>query len=84
VLVMATTLPKVEDSFGPQCLAFCDVCWKPRRGCCGCSPCCNSLDEMTLYVGLLGQEIIVHEPDELREHMAALGALLSRAAQRPG
>ena len=43
----------------------------------------NSLDEMTLYVGLLGQEIIVHEPDELREHMAALGALLSRAAQRP-
>lgn len=43
----------------------------------------NSLDEMALYMGLLGSEIIVHEPAELRDHMAGLGARLSRAAQRP-
>jgi len=43
----------------------------------------NSLDEVALYVGLIGHEIVVHEPPELREHMAALSARLSRATHRP-
>jgi predicted DNA-binding transcriptional regulator YafY len=42
----------------------------------------NSLDEMALYIGLIGQDIVVHEPTELLEHLAALGARLTRAATR--
>ena len=42
----------------------------------------NSLDEVALYLGLIGHEILVHEPLELREHMATLSARLSRAAHR--
>ena len=41
----------------------------------------NSLDEMALWIGLVGAEMTVHEPVELRRHMAALGARLVRAAQ---
>lgn len=41
----------------------------------------NSLDEMALYVGLIGHELVVHEPAELLAHMAALGARLLRAAE---
>lgn len=42
----------------------------------------NDLDEAALWVGLLGAELTVHEPDELRAHLAALGARLVRAAAR--
>lgn len=40
----------------------------------------NSLDEMALWLALIGAEISVHEPPELREHIATLGARLTRAA----
>lgn len=40
----------------------------------------DSLDEIAVYLGLLGHEIVVHEPVELHEHVAALGARLVRAA----
>lgn len=43
----------------------------------------NSLDELALWVGLLGEELTIHEPAELREHMATLGARLLRAADAP-
>lgn len=36
------------------------------------------------YVGLIGHEVVVHEPAERHEHLAALGALLSRAADAAG
>lgn len=39
----------------------------------------NSLDKVALCVGLIGHEIVGHEPPELREHMATLSARLSRA-----
>lgn len=42
----------------------------------------NSLDEMALWVTLIGAELRVHEPAELREHMAILGARLTRAADQ--
>ena len=42
----------------------------------------NSLDEVAVYVALIGAEITVHEPAELRDRMAALGALLTRASTR--
>ncbi len=40
----------------------------------------NSLDELALYIGLIGEEVTVHEPPELLDHIAALGARLVRAA----
>lgn len=40
----------------------------------------NSLDEMALWIALIGAEVSVHEPAQLRDHMATLGARLSRAA----
>ena len=40
----------------------------------------NSLDEMAVWLGLIGHEFTVHEPVELRDHLAALGARLARAA----
>ncbi len=43
----------------------------------------DSLDEVALYVGLLGHDILVHEPPELREHIAALAARFARAAEQP-
>lgn len=43
----------------------------------------NSLDEVALYVGLIGHEFVVHEPPELCEHMATLSSRLSRAAHNP-
>jgi predicted DNA-binding transcriptional regulator YafY len=39
----------------------------------------NSLDELTLYIGLKGFEFEVLEPPELRAHVASLAARLSRA-----
>jgi predicted DNA-binding transcriptional regulator YafY len=42
----------------------------------------NSLDEVAVYVALIGAEITVHDPPELRDHMATLGALLARASTR--
>jgi len=42
----------------------------------------DSLDEMAVYIGLIGEEITVHEPVELYEHLAALAARLIRAAER--
>jgi len=36
---------------------------------------------MALWIALIGAELTVHEPAELREHMTALGARLSRAGQ---
>jgi predicted DNA-binding transcriptional regulator YafY len=44
----------------------------------------NSLDEVALWVGLAGFELTVHEPAELRDRLAALGALLTRASQPAG
>lgn len=41
----------------------------------------DSLDEVALYVGLLGHDILVHEPTELREHIAALATRFARAAE---
>jgi predicted DNA-binding transcriptional regulator YafY len=43
----------------------------------------DSLDEVAFYVGLLGHDILVHEPAELRAHMSALAARLARAAEEP-
>ncbi len=43
----------------------------------------NSLDEVALYVGLIGHEFVVNDPPELREHLAKLGSRLSRAALQP-
>lgn len=43
----------------------------------------ESLDEAALYLGLLGHEFLVHEPIELRDHIAALAARLTRAAHPP-
>lgn len=43
----------------------------------------NSLDEIALWVGLLGEELTIHEPAELREQTATLGARLLRAAAPP-
>ena len=40
----------------------------------------NSLEEAALRVGLIGVPFEVHEPAELREVLARLGALLSSAA----
>ncbi len=40
----------------------------------------NSLDEMAVWLGLLGHQFTVQEPVELREHLAAVGARLTRAA----
>lgn len=40
----------------------------------------NSLDEMALWLGLLGHAFTVEEPAELREHLAAMGARLTHAA----
>jgi predicted DNA-binding transcriptional regulator YafY len=40
----------------------------------------DSLDELALHVGLLGHDLHVHEPPELREHLVALAARLARAA----
>ncbi len=42
----------------------------------------DSLDELAVYIGLIGQEVIVHEPTELRDHIAAVGARLTRTAAR--
>ncbi len=42
----------------------------------------DSLDEVALYVGLLGHDILIHEPTELREHIAVLAARLARATQQ--
>lgn len=42
----------------------------------------NSLDEMALWIAMIGAEISVHEPALLREHMATLGGRLTRAASR--
>lgn len=42
----------------------------------------NSLDEMALYLGLAGHDLVVHEPTELASYMAALGARLIRAGDR--
>jgi predicted DNA-binding transcriptional regulator YafY len=41
----------------------------------------NSLDELALYVALLGHEFQVHEPPELVDHVHALAARLTRAAR---
>jgi predicted DNA-binding transcriptional regulator YafY len=38
----------------------------------------NSLDELTLYIGLKGFDFDVVEPPELRDHITALAARLSR------
>jgi hypothetical protein len=43
----------------------------------------NSFDEVALYVGLIGHEFVVHDPPELREHLAKLGSRLSRGALHP-
>ncbi len=40
----------------------------------------NSLDEIALWLGLLGHAFTVEEPAELREHLAAIGARLTHAA----
>jgi len=39
----------------------------------------NSLDELTLYVGLCGVDFDVHEPAELRERVRSLGVRFTRA-----
>ncbi|MBA2769549.1 MAG: WYL domain-containing protein [Sporichthyaceae bacterium] len=39
----------------------------------------NSMDEMALWAAIVGAELTIHEPAELREHMATLGARLLRA-----
>lgn len=39
----------------------------------------NSLDAMALHLGVLGYDFVVHEPVELRDHLAALAARLIRA-----
>ena len=41
----------------------------------------NSLDEMAVYLGLFGFPFQVHEPVELIERIAAVGAALTAAAQ---
>lgn len=43
----------------------------------------DSLDEVALYVGLLGYDILVHEPAELREQLGTLAARFARAAKQP-
>ena len=40
----------------------------------------NSLDEVALYVGLLGHEVVVLKPAELAAHFADVGSRLLRAA----
>lgn len=40
----------------------------------------NSLDEMAIYLGVLGHDFLVHEPPELRDHLVQLGSRLSRAS----
>lgn len=40
----------------------------------------HSLDEMAVWLGLIGHKLTVHEPAELRDHLAILGARLIRAA----
>ena len=43
----------------------------------------DSLDEVALDAGLLGHDFLVHEPVELREHIAALAARFARAEVQP-
>ncbi|QKW34611.1 WYL domain-containing protein [Actinomadura sp. NAK00032] len=43
----------------------------------------NSLDELALWVALIGAPFTVHEPPELAEHVRALGARLMAAAPPP-
>ncbi len=38
---------------------------------------------MALYLGLIGADFTVHEPAELRDHLAALGERLTKAASNP-
>jgi predicted DNA-binding transcriptional regulator YafY len=40
----------------------------------------NSLDQMAIYIGLLGFDFDVNAPTELREFLATLGARLTRAS----
>ncbi|GIH99894.1 helix-turn-helix transcriptional regulator [Planobispora takensis] len=44
----------------------------------------DSLDGLAYLVGLLGFEFEIHEPDELRAHVASLAARLLRGAAPPG
>ena len=44
----------------------------------------DSLDEVAVWVGLAGFELTVHEPAELRDHLASVGALLTRASVLTG
>ncbi|MEC5179518.1 helix-turn-helix transcriptional regulator [Arthrobacter sp. CG_A4] len=44
----------------------------------------NSLDELALHLGLIGEDFTVHSPAALRERMATLGARLTRASEQPG
>ena len=44
----------------------------------------DSLDEVAVWVGLAGFELTVQEPAELRERLADLGALLTRASSPTG
>ena len=50
---------------------------------CGLVAGSNSLDEMALWLGLIGADFTLHEPAELREHLAALGERLVRASATP-
>ncbi len=40
----------------------------------------NSLDEAAVWLGVIGAELTIHEPAELRDRVGALGARLVRAA----
>lgn len=44
----------------------------------------NDLDEVVYWLGLIGAEITVHEPDELRQAMARTSQRLARAATSGG
>jgi predicted DNA-binding transcriptional regulator YafY len=66
----------VADHFGPTAAVVTPV----DEGSCELVAGTDSLDEAALWIGLFGAELTVHEPPELREHLAALGGRLSRAA----
>jgi predicted DNA-binding transcriptional regulator YafY len=69
----------VADRIGPTI----GVITPTDEGSCELMTGSDSLDELALYVGLLGHDILVHEPAELRAHMAALAARFTRAAEQP-
>lgn len=75
-LTVLASAQVVAEHFGPTVAVVTPI----DDTCCEVVSGSNSLDEMALHVGLLGHEFVVHEPAELRDELAVLGARLVRAS----